>query len=152
MWWKHHDLASVPSTQGSFSLHTKHIHRPLFGGKSCILKKKILCCVCNNQLPHFFLFFFFHFYFNWALQFKACISIMSCFVSLKLSFLLPKDVFSPPLFTFPGGFWVDVYPNVAAVTACFIIWNWKHKCKVRTNLCHDLAAPRAKLVRWQTAF
>lgn len=134
------------------SAHKTHSQTSLWGEK-LYLKKKILCCVCNNQLPHFFLFFFFHFYFNWALQFKACISIMSCFVSLKLSFLLPKDVFfPPPLFTFPGGFWVDVYPNVAAVTACFIIWNWKHKCKVRTNLCHDLAAPRAKLVRWQTAF
>lgn len=134
------------------SVCTQNTFTDLSLGGKVVFKKKILCCVCNNQLPHFFLFFFFHFYFNWALQFKACISIMSCFVSLKLSFLLPKDVFSPPLFTFPGGFWVDVYPNVAAVTACFIIWNWKHKCKVRTNLCHDLAAPRAKLVRWQTAF
>lgn len=148
MWWKHHDLASVPSTQGSFSLHTKHIHRPLFGGK-VVFKKKKYCVVF--AIINFHICFNF-FYFNWALQFNACISIMSCFVSLKPSFLLPKDVFFPPLFTFPGGFWVDVYPNVAAVTACFIIWNWKHKCKVRTNLCHDLAAPRAKLVRWQTGF
>lgn len=52
---------------------------------------------------------------------------MSCFVSLKQSFLLPKDVPPPLFFTFPGGFWVDVYPNVAASTACFIIWNWKQK-------------------------
>lgn len=95
MWWKHHDLASVPSTQGSFSLHTKHIHRPLFGGK--VVFKKKYCVVFAIINFHIFLLFF-NFYFNWALQFKACISIMSCFVSLKQSFLLPKDVFFPPLF------------------------------------------------------
>lgn len=151
MWWKHHDLASVYSAfhSGQFqSAHKTHSQTSLWGGK-LYLKKKKYCVVF--AIINFHLFFPF-FFFDWALQLYACISIMSCFVSPKPSFLLSKDVFFFFPSTFRGGFWVDVYPNVATVTACFIIWNWKHKCKVRTNLCHNLAAPKAKLVRWQTAF
>lgn len=72
---------TVPSTQGSFYLHIEHINRSLLRGK--MITNCVVFAIINFQL-----FFYFE-----SCSYTTPFSIMSCFVYLKQSLLLPKPVF-----------------------------------------------------------
>lgn len=92
---------TVPSTQGSFSLHTEHINKSLLRGR--IITNCVVFAIINFQL------FFVKFPFSCSvLQLHAYLSIMLCFVYLKQSLLLPTSNCFPSLLSLTASKWTCI--------------------------------------------